>query len=540
MLTRLYIQNYALIDSLDITLPGNLVVISGETGAGKSILLGALSLLLGRKADSSALGDQSRNCVVEAEFEDAEGGTILRRVVSPQGRSRAFVNDEPVSLDELKEVSSRLIDLHSQFDHTLLTSGRYQLSILDAFASTSEKAGEFSALYDSWTEVKAEIADTEADIEKGRADHDYIEFQFNQLDSAHLAEGEIEELEAEQLQLSNSETISENLSAVDSIFESEESSLTGQMRLIENCLEKVSQFIPEADSLKQRVEAARIEMKDISYEVSSISEKVKFSPERLQEIDDRLALLYDLMRKHGVTTVAQLMDLRDSFSAQLGGSLDLEEKLSELKRREAELQSRCAEEAAALHETRAAAAAVLSSELQESIRSLEMPQAVFTVDVQLSGKITRDGSDLVSFRFSANKGQEPKELSKCASGGELSRIMLCIKALISKYMGMPTVIFDEIDTGVSGSVAYKMGEMIVEMGRNMQVMTITHLPQVASRGNAHFLVYKQVESDGRTHSGIRRIEGEEREREVARMLSGATISEEALANARALMKDTLF
>ena len=540
MLTRLYIQNYALIDSLDISFPGNLVVISGETGAGKSILLGALSLLLGKKADASVLGDPSRNCVVEAEFENAGEQTILRRVVSPQGRSRSFVNDEPVPLDELKEISSTLVDLHSQFDHIMLSSGRYQLSVLDAFAGISDDVDAYRDLYGSWCATGRKIAELQALSAKSESDRDYLQYQFDQLEAAHLAEGEQEELEAEQNQLANSGEISEQLAVASALFDADDCSIGSQLRVLESALDKVARFIPEAGTLRERVESARIDLKDVDYELSSLGDKVRFSPERLQEVDDRLALLYDLMRKHSVQSVAGLIAVRDDISARLGQGLDMEGQLESLRAEYAALRGKCTVAADALHNARLGAAAKLADELQQSVRSLEMPLAQFEVKLDNLAEPGPDGMDEVAFLFSANKGSAPKELSKCASGGELSRIMLCIKALVSRYMGMPTMIFDEIDTGVSGSVAYRMGEMIVAMGQYMQVMAITHLPQVASRGNAHFLVYKDIASDGRTHSAIRRVEGKERELEIARMLSGASITEEALANARSLIDNVNF
>ena len=535
MLTRLYIQNYALIDSLDIPFPGNLVVISGQTGAGKSILLGALSLLLGKKADASVIGDVSRNCVVEAQFENGCEETILRRVVTPQGRSRAFVNDEPVTLDELKAVSSALVDLHSQFDHMALTSSRYQLSVLDAFAGISGQVEAYSDIYASYTAAGRRIAELEDRAEKARLDRDFIEFQFTQLDNSRLAEDELEVLESERNQLANSEEIFSELAAASDVFESEECPLVGRIRALGSSLDKLSHYLPQAGALKDRVESVRIELKDIEYEVSSLKEGIRFSPERLQDVEDRLSLLYELMRKHGVNTIPELVAIRDEFASRLKSADSMEEEIESLRQKRASLLEKCVASASALHTERVKAAGVLSSILQDSVRSLEMPLAVFEVAVEQLDTPGPDGVDSVNFLFSANMGSAPKELSKCASGGELSRIMLCIKALVSRYMGMPTMIFDEIDTGVSGSVAYKMGEMIVEMGRNIQVLTITHLPQVASRGNAHYLVYKKEASDGRTHSDIRLIEGEERVREIARMLSGTEITDEALANARSLL-----
>ena len=539
MLTRLYIRNYALIDSLDIEFPDNLVVISGETGAGKSILLGALSLILGRKADATALGDASQNCVVEAQFTTADNGeTILRRVISPQGRSRSFVNDEPVPLEQLREVSANLVDLHSQFDQALLSSSKYQLSVLDSYAGITSEVQAYSALYDSWQAARRELSETQSRIEHDKGDRDYLEFQLRQLEEAGLKEGELEELELEQKQLASAEDISRELAAVGNAFDSGDDSVDGRLRAAESALERLAGLVPAADSLRERISVARIELKDIEYETSAEACRVKFSPERLQEVDDRLSLLYGLMRKHNVQTLEALITIRDSIASRLDDSSSQEESLQELRQRCAQLEKQCGD--AALHAAREEASRRFAASLQESVRSLEMPSATFEVSLNPAGTLSRTGSDEVLFLFSANKGRSPKELAKCASGGELSRIMLCLKALMSSYMGLPTVIFDEIDTGVSGSVAYKMGEMIVSMGRNMQVLVITHLPQVASRGDAHYLVEKREGEDGRSHTGIRRIEGAEREREIARMLSGASITDEALANARSLMKDTLF
>lgn len=541
MLNRLYIQNYALISSLDITFPDGLVVISGETGAGKSILLGALSLVLGHKADPSLLGDPSRNCVVEASFISSDGTeTILRRVISPQGRSRSFVNDEPATLEAMRELSATLVDLHSQFDQTLLSSSRYQLEVLDAYVGITAETEKFSALYESWQAALRDLSQARERIVRDTGERDYLEFQLEQLRGADLREGEVEELELEQRQLASAEDISRELSSASNAFDSGDESVSARLRAAETALERLAGLVPESGSLQERLSSARIELKDIEYEVSMLRDRVKFSPERLQEVDDRLSTLYSLMRKHGVTTVGELIGIRDSIALSLGDLSSLEETIGEMSRKCEALEGECRLAAGALHAKREAAAPDLAALLQESVRSLEMPSALFSVQVESSAGLGRTGSDEVHFLFSANRGVPPKQLSKCASGGELSRIMLSLKALVSSYMGLPTVIFDEIDTGVSGSVAHKMGEMIVAMGGNMQVIAITHLPQVASRGSAHFLVEKREGEDGMAYTSIRPIEGAEREREIARMLSGSSITEEAVANARSLMKDTLF
>ena len=534
MLKRLAIRNYALIDSLDIEFPGNLIVISGETGAGKSILLGALSLLLGGKADVSTLGDPASNCVVEGEFEREGEEYILRRVISPQGRSRSFINDEPATVEALKALSASLVDIHSQFDQTQLADRRYPVTLLDFYAGCAEDAARCASIYEQLTACSREIKERESAADEARRNRDYLQFQYDQLDAARLRDGELEALEAEQRQLSNSGLISENLAAADSLLSADEASLPQQLHAVENALSRVAAFIPEAEELRARAESARIELKDIAYEVASLAEKSTFSPHRLEEVEERLSTLYSLMRKHGLETEAELIALRDDLGHKLSDSLDPDAALAELRQRLTALEHDYSVCATALHAARTKAAPALDKALLAAIRSLEMPQAVFHTDIQERATGGRDGIDEVRFLFSANPGVAPIELSRCASGGELSRIMLCLKDLLSGYTGMPTLIFDEIDTGVSGSVADKMGRMIVSMGERMQVFAITHLPQVASKGNAHYLVYKSAE-DGRAHSRIRLIDGEDRVREVARMLSGSAITPEALANARVLL-----
>jgi len=536
MLKRLTISNYALIDSLDITFPGNLVIITGETGAGKSILLGALSLLLGSKADVSQLGDKSRSCAVEAEFGDE---TILRRVISPQGRSRAFVNDEPVPLDELRGISSSLVDIHSQHQHLLLSQKSFQISVLDSFAGIVSDVERFASSFDALGDLERELRELDARIERQRRDREYIEFQFRQLDSASLVEGELEELEVEQGRLANIELIAEHITKISSFFEgqSEEDSLDRNLKEVEVSLQKVSSFVPGFADMVQRVSQARIELKDIAYEVSCEGEKLDSSPERLAKVDERLSLIYDLMRKFSVQSVEELMTLRDDYAARLRRQDDDKSAREKLVASIAEHKRACMEEAGRIHKLRSEAAPRLSDEIEKSVRFLEMPLASFEVRCNERSNLDRDGIDDVTFMFSANGRERLEEISKCASGGELSRIMLCLKEMMSRYVGMPTMIFDEIDTGVSGSIAHKMGRMIVNMGHNMQVFAITHLPQVASKGNAHYIVYKEQESSGRIASHIRKIEGDERVKEIARMLSGESLTPEALSNAKVLLEE---
>lgn len=538
MLKRLTIQNYALIDSLDITFPGNLVIITGETGAGKSILLGALSLLLGVKADVSALKDKGHNCVVEAEFVNTNSEEmLLRRVVSSQGRSRVFLNDEPISMDDLKELSKQLIDIHAQHQQLLLSERQFQMGVLDSFAGITTDVEAYREDYNQSLSLEKELKALDEMIAQSDRQREYNEFQYKQLDDAKLIPDELDELESEQQQLAHSEEIKETMSHIGELFNSDEdSSIAFKIKQIELLIEKISSFIPSFASLSERVASVRIELKDVEQEIAVAGERVVYSPERLAIVDARLSLLYDLLRKHSVSSIAELIAVRDELSEQLGIGVDAQIRRNELCSKIDQIKHKCLSKANDLSAKRKEAAPRLASTLQNSVRSIEMPQAIFEVRLAPLTEWGRDGKDDVQFYFSANEGVAPKELSKCASGGELSRIMLCIKALMAKYMGMPTMIFDEIDTGVSGSIADKMGDLIGEMGENMQVFAITHLPQVASKGDAHYLVYKELNDKNETASKIKRIDGEQRVMEIARMLSGSSLTPEAIANAKVLMK----
>lgn len=534
MLKRLTIDNYALIDHLEITFPGDLVIITGETGAGKSILLGALSLLLGGKADGSVVKDAGRNCIVEAEFEDEGRELFVRRILSSSGRSRSFVDDEPVALETLRSVASLLVDIHSQNQQLQLSERDFCLSVVDAYSSVGEQVKEYMKLYDSLCSSEKQLVDKQEEAASLEKEREYLEFQYEKLNQAALEQGELEKLEIEQAQLANSESIKESLSSASSIFDGNDTALESRLKEIETSLARAARYVPEATELSQRVASSRIELKDVAQEVERLCEKVVYSPERLEEVDRRIALLYDLMRKHNVSSVDELIVLRDEMATRLGIGADVQTEIESLKKRCEELRTRCEAAAESIHDIRQKMAGPLAGEIQDLVRSLEMPMARFEVKLQKKASLGRDGEDDVTFLFDANNGRL-KELSKCASGGEMSRIMLCIKHLMSKHTGMPTMIFDEIDTGVSGSIADKMGRMIVSMGSSMQVLAITHLPQVASKGSAHYLVYKTGDP---VQTNIRQIEGEDRVREIARMLSGSSLSQEALANARVLLNES--
>ena len=534
MLKRLLIENYALIDHLDIVFPGGLVIITGETGAGKSILLGALSLVLGGRSDVSVLSDPSRNCVVEAVFEEEGKERIFRRVITPQGRSRGFMDDEPASVEMLRAEAGRLVDVHAQHQQLLLSERDFQRTVLDCYAGAREAYALHQQHYQEWLEARSALQELEARIAASEQERDYLTFQYNQLEAAALREGELEELDAEQRRLAHSEAVQEQLSRIEQLFEGTDGSLELRLKEAASALARITPFFPEFAAFGDRIESARIELKDIRDEVSARGEKVQYDPQRLEEVESRLAVIHGLLRKFNVATEADLIALRGELSDKLGSGLDDQQSCERLRKQVEAAAAACGQSAATLHALREKAAPGLSALLQQQVRTLELPRARFSVQLETRPQWGPDGSDEISFLFDANeRGLQP--LSKCASGGELSRIMLCIKALLAEYQGMPTLIFDEIDNGVSGSVAEKMGRLIADMGRRMQVMAITHLPQVASQGNAHLLVYKEDGPKG-LRTAIRPLAGEDRLREVARMLSGADITPEALANARVLLE----
>ena len=558
MLKELHIKNYVLIDSLDIEFPAGLVIITGQTGAGKSIILGALSLVLGSKADASAIGASGDTCVVEAVFDlkDEDGSIralldeneidydsdelIIRRVINASGRSRSFVNDSPAPLKVLSALSSRLIDIHSQHETMLLRDNAFQMSMLDHFA---DDAALLSSCREAWTELtglKSELASVTETLAKMNAEQDYNQAQYSQLEAAKLKEGELEELETEQKQLANAEEIKSSLYQIENYFnpsaddgQDERPSLDFILKESSKLLDKISAYVPAASALSGRMESSRLELDDILSEVSELESRTDVSNDRLQEVDDRLSMLYDLMKKHSCSGIDELIALRDKLSEALADTSVLEARKSELQKRIAEAEANLAGACERLHDARAKAAPEFADAICSSIRSLELDRAVFDVVLEPSQQ-GPSGSDSILFRFSST-GKNPVDVAKCASGGEMSRIMLCLKAMMARYTNMPSMIFDEIDTGVSGSVADKMGEMICSMGDYMQVFAITHLPQVAAKGDAHYIVTKTFEPDDRAVTSIRRISGEERLMEVARILSGSKVTPEAIANAKSLL-----
>lgn len=535
MLRKLTIQNYALIDSLDITFPEGLVIITGETGAGKSILLGAISLLLGHKADASVFHNPDKNCVVEGEFDD---DMILRRVITPAGRSRSFMNDEPVSLSELSKIANQIIDIHGQHQHLLLNDTDFQLSVLDYYAGSMDLLSEYSAVYQEHKVAVSELSKVEEELGAIAADAEYKAFQLKQLEEARLVEGELEELETEQAKLANAEDIKLNIEGALSLLSPYGTPLTQNLKEVSNTLAKLSQYIPSMGELGSRVASARIELEDIEQDIERLGEGVTLSPERLQEVDERLSMLYTLMKKHHCGSISELIAIRDGLSGAISGADELAEHQAELRQRIGELDAKRYQLADALSARRVEAAPKLAECIEHSIRSLEMPRAIFKVEIAQGQRLSPKGGDSLRYLFGANGESRLADISKVASGGELSRVMLALKSVMAKLTKLPTMIFDEIDTGVSGKIADKMGSMIGEMGENMQIFSITHLPQIASKKGAHYLVYKEFEGE-RAKTNIKRLSQQERIEELARMLSGADVTEAAVENAKELLKNNL-
>ncbi len=546
MLRSLHVRNYVLIDSLEIDFPEGLVIITGQTGAGKSILLGALGLALGGKADASLVGAHGETCVVEAEFsvdgnaplralmaenDLEEGDTLLiRRTLNRTGRSRSFVNDEPVSLPVLQALSEQLIDIHSQHQTLRLGDPAFRMSLLDHYAGNTACLDACRKAWNDLQGLRKDLSDVTDRLRRIAAEKDYNEALFARLDAAKLRDGELEELETEQKQLAHAEELKEYLNNCEDILApaDDRAPLTAQLKEAEKQAGRAARFIPALEPLVQRLESARLELEDIADELGSANARIDVSPDRLEQVEDRMSLLYDLMKKHGVQTVGELIAERDRLSEALFDSTTLEERRVELEKELAKAEKVYAAAADSLHKAREKASEGFATAILASLAFLELDHAVFTVELGTAPE-GPSGRDAVRFLFSST-GKAPQDLSKVASGGELSRIMLSLKAMMARYTAMPALIFDEIDTGVSGSAADRMGQMICRMGEDMQVFAITHLPQVAAKGNAHYLVTKENDV-----TDIRLLSREERIHEIARLLSGSVITDAAVANARALL-----
>ncbi len=550
MLRSLYIQNYALIEKLDIDFGSGFSVITGETGAGKSIILGAIGLLLGQRADVKSIRRGAAKCVIEARFEIAgygmqpffeeneleyEDECILRREVYASGKSRAFINDTPASLVQMKELGEQLIDVHSQHQNLLLNKEGFQLNVLDILAHDEEELAAYQSLHREWKQAQRDLENLIALAGQNKADEDYIRFQLEQLEDAHLTAGEQEELEQEADTLSHAEEIKAGLFRAGQVMNSDEGGLLSALKECLNTMSGLQKVYPSAGELAERLESSYIELKDISQEISGKEEEVEFNPARLEEVNDRLNLIYTLQQKHRVSTVDELLALADDYVAKLSNITSSDEQIEELKSRSEALYNKVKKQAAVLTELRTAAAREVEKQMAARLIPLGMPNVRFRVEIGTRKEPGAHGADTVGFLFSANKNGALQNISSVASGGEIARVMLSVKAMIAGAVKLPTIVFDEIDTGVSGEIADRMADIMQEMGdSDRQVISITHLPQIAARGRAHYKVYKQ-DNETETNSHIRRLTDEERVEEIAHMLSGATLTEAALNNAKALL-----
>lgn len=551
MLQSIYIQNYALIDKLDIDFTSGFSVITGETGAGKSIILGAIGLLLGQRADVKAIKNASSKCIVEARFRIASYNMedfftqndidfdpeecILRREVSINGKSRAFINDTPASLAQMKLLGEKLIDIHSQHQNLLLNKEGFQLNILDILAQDDKEVKVYIDLYNKYRKICHELEEFILQADKSRQDEDYIRFQLEQLEEAQLQEGEQSALEKEAETLSHSEDIKSGLYKAEQLIDGDEG---GTLSLTKECiqtLQSIDRVYTPAQEWTERLNSCYIELKDLSMEIRGVQEEVEFNPNRLEYVNERLNLIYSLQQKHRTDTIEGLIELTARYRKQLDAITSFDDRIEELNQQKAQFYMQVIKQGEVLTQLRTQAARYIESQMEALLIPLGMPNVRFAVELTPRKEPDSKGMDSVTFLFSANKNGTLQNVASIASGGEIARVMLSLKAMIAGAVKLPTIIFDEIDTGVSGSIAEKMALIMQDMGRqNRQVISITHLPQIAARGIAHYKVYKEDTETG-TNSHIRRLTDEERVKEIANMLSGSTLTEAAMNNARALL-----
>lgn len=551
MLQSLFIQNYALIEKLDIRFMSGFSVITGETGAGKSIILGAIGLLLGQRSDVKSLRTGASKCIIEARFDvsaygmqpffahhelEYEPECILRREVYASGKSRAFINDTPASLSQMKELGEQLIDVHSQHQNLLLNQEGFQLNFIDILAHNDHLLSQYRECYQAWKQHTRRLQELIEQAAQSKADEEFVRFQLQQLDEAALQADEQEELEQEAETLSHAEEIKGALYKAEQLLLGDEGGLLPALKEGYTSLRSVSRYHASLQELAQRAESSYIELKDIAQELALQNEKIGFNPVRLDEVNTRLNLLYTLQQKHRVSTVGELMALADEFRNRLTGITSLDEEIATLTESCETLRQEVIRLAGELTESRRPVAAAAEQEMASRLALLGMPNVRFRVELGQRKEVGPSGQDTVTFLFSANKNGQLQNITSVASGGEIARVMLSVKAMIAGAVQLPTIVFDEIDTGVSGEIADRMADIMHEMGAaNRQVISITHLPQIAARGAAHYKVYKE-DNDTETNSHIRLLTAEERVEELAHMLSGATLTEAALNNARALLQ----
>ena len=550
MLRNLTIDNYALIDRLDIDFDDGLSVITGETGAGKSIILGALSLVLGSRADSKVALDASSKCVVEATFDvepyrlealfdeldvDYSESTIVRREILPNGKSRAFVNDTPVGLQQLRTLTSRLIDIHSQHENLMLSNTDFQLDIVDTLADTADDLHKYSDLFNRYRDTRQQLRSLRDESDKFLAEKDYIEHQLSELVAANLVDGEQQSLEEEQNLINHSQEVIETLSAVMASLDGEESGVLSLLKSASTHIGRLEKYINRASEFADRINSSFVELKDIASELSAIIESTEFSEERKHFIDDRLNLIYSLQQKHRVSSVTHLLDIQDDFARRLDLIENFDDRISSLQTQIDELEKQLAAAAERLSQRRRAVGSLIEEKTEAMLHELGMPNGRFEVSFSATDDFTSRGRDKIAFLFSANKNRSPQPVAEIASGGEISRLMLVIKSLVAASQALPTIIFDEIDTGISGEIARKMGEIMQTMSASMQVVAITHLPQIASKGKTHYKVFKD-ESGKTTQTRIACLTADERIVEIAEMIAGKNPSRSALDSARELLE----
>lgn len=551
MLQNLSIRNYALIEELDISFSEGMTTITGETGAGKSILLGALSLLIGARADSSALMKKSSKCIVEGTFRiddyhledffrsrdlDYESPTLIRREINPEGKSRAFVNDTPVNLSVLKDLGSRLIEIHSQHETLTLNESGFQMMVVDSFAGNKEALQQYTKSWQTYNDCASRLKDLKSAEEQSKKDADYYRFLFNELEEIKLIDGEQEKNETELEILNNSEEIKSVLLAAGSAINGDENNILSSFHSVLNLLQSVSRVFPRTEELISRLKSTQIELRDIASDIEHLEREVNVDPEKASRLSDRLDVIYKLQQKHKVQTVAGLLQLQESFSEKLNRIDSLESEIQHLEKDLLVKLEQLKKAATALSKKRHSVLLQIEKNVASLLAELGMKHAVLKIELEPlpTDQFRANGADAIRFLFSANKGIEYRELSKVASGGELSRLMLAIKSIIARLSGLPTILFDEIDTGVSGEVAHKVGNILKSMSAERQVIAITHLPQMAVKGEEHLFVYK-ITGKNATTTAIRKLNDAERIEEIAKMLSGAQPTKTAMANARELL-----
>ena len=551
MLQQLYIKNFTLIDELDIQLHPGFSVITGETGAGKSIILGAIGLLLGQRADTKSIKQGADRCVIEAHFdlsrydmksffdendiEYDDKDTIIRRELTATGKSRAFINDTPVALSMLKELGDQLMDIHSQHQNLLLNKQDFQLNVVDILAQDTKEVAAYQKVFAQYQQQKKALETLREEIERNRQNVDFLQFQFDELSESKLTKGEQEELEQQSDTMSHAEEIKTALYETDNALNGDETGVVEMIRKASNALGSISQVLPDSEELVGRLDSCRIELKDIADEVGRMLNHTDFDPEELDVINNRLDRLYELEKKYHVETVEELISLRDQLQQQLNNIENSDEAVAEKEKEVEQLHTICQEHANKVTKLRQAIAKQMKSQMAGRLEALGMPHARFEVSITTT-ELGRNGQDNVSFLFSANTSTPLQSVAQVASGGEIARVMLSLKAMISGAVKLPTIIFDEIDTGVSGKIAEKMAQIMQEMGQTeRQVISITHLPQIAALGSHHYKVSKEETPQG-TISQMKELTPEERINEIAQMLSGSNISKAAIDNAKQLLK----